>query len=102
MPHNSRVVLIAKLKAEEGLEEGLLTELCSLVEASQKEEGCIQYTLHRFMDVPTDFVIYEIWKSQKSLDEHMLQPHYLNFAFKSASMLAEQPTIDKVEEVILQ
>lgn len=102
MPHNSRIVLIAKLKAEEGLEEGLLTELCSLVEASQKEEGCIQYTLHQLVDVPTDFVIYEIWESKEALDKHMLQPHYLNFAFKAASMLAEQPTIDKVEKIILQ
>lgn len=100
MPYHSAIVIIARLKAEEGLEEGLLTELRSLVEASQKEEGCIQYTLHRLEDVPTDFMIYEIWESQKSLDEHTLQPHYLNFSLKAASMLAEQPTIDKFEKVI--
>lgn len=100
MPNHSPIVIIARLKAEEGLEEGLLTELRSLVEASQKEEGCIQYTLHRLEDVPTDFMIYEIWRNQKSLDEHTLQPHYLNFSLKAASMLAEQPTIDNFERVI--
>lgn len=100
MPNNSPIVIIARLKAEEGLVEGLLTELRSLVEASQKEEGCIQYTLHRSEDVPTDFMIYEIWKSQKSLDEHTLQPHYLNFSLKSASMLTEQPTIDTFKKVM--
>lgn len=100
MPNNLPIVIIARLKAEEGLEEDLLTELRSLVEASQKEEGCIQYTLHRLEDVPTDFLIYEIWKSPKSLDEHTLQPHYLNFSLKAASMLAEQPTIDKFEKVM--
>lgn len=100
MPNHSPIVIIAKLKAEEGLEEGLLTELRRLVEASQKEEGCIQYTLHRLEAVPTEFMIYEIWKNKKSLDEHTRQPPYLNFSLKAASMLAEQPTIDKFEKVI--
>ncbi|MDP9524499.1 putative quinol monooxygenase [Pseudomonas putida] len=98
MPNNLPIVIIARLKAEEGLEEDLLTELRSLVEASKKEEGCIQYILHKLEGVPTDFMIYEIWKSQKALDEHTLQPHYQNFSFKAASMLAEQPTIDKFEQ----
>lgn len=100
MPNNSPVVIIARLKAKEGLEAGLLIELRSLVEASQKEEGCTQYMLHRSESAPADFMIYEIWKSQKSLEEHTLQPHYLNFSLKAASMLAEQPTIDTFKKII--
>jgi hypothetical protein len=62
----------AKIK-KEFLDEYI--EMASLLtkETRNKRKGCISYSFNQRKDVPTEFVLYEQWESQESLDEHIEQ-----------------------------
>ena len=46
-----------------------------LVEATQKEEGCIFYSLHQDVNDPTVLTCIETWTNQEALDRHLQSDH---------------------------
>jgi quinol monooxygenase YgiN len=51
--------------------------LCkNLVEASLKDEGCIDYGLYQEMENSGVLTFLEEWKDEKSLDEHLNSNHF--------------------------
>jgi quinol monooxygenase YgiN len=42
---------------------------------TRSEEGCINYDLDRGVEDPSEFVLYENWRSKADLDEHLEKPH---------------------------
>jgi quinol monooxygenase YgiN len=69
------VPVIALIKAKAGKEKILEAILSSLVAATRKEAGCIQYDLHRDQADPRMFVFIEKWTSDKDLQTHLASPH---------------------------
>ncbi len=58
------VTLIVFLRAKEGQQLLLEAELRALVAPTRKEEGCLQYDLHRGADQPGTFLFHEIWETR--------------------------------------
>jgi len=53
------------------------TGLCkNLVEATLKEEGCIEYGLYQEMENSGVLTFLEEWKDEKSLDQHLNSNHF--------------------------
>lgn len=46
-----------------------------MVEASRREDGCIEYTFAVDVLDSTRLVVFEQWRDQKALDEHRASPH---------------------------
>lgn len=51
--------------------------LCKkLVEASLKDEGCIDYGLYQELENSEILTFFEEWKDKSSLDEHLNSDHF--------------------------
>lgn len=61
--------------------------------------GCLQYTLHRSVEAPKDFMIYEIWRDQAALNDHGLQAQYLQFSALAGELLVEPPIVSQMIQI---
>ncbi|MBD3268206.1 antibiotic biosynthesis monooxygenase [bacterium] len=83
------ITVIAKIVAKEDKMEEVQTELQALIEPTRKEEGCLDYILHRHTENPAIFLFYENWASKQDLENHLQKPHLQAFAAKADTLLAE-------------
>jgi quinol monooxygenase YgiN len=74
----SELTLVAKITALEGSELLVKTELLKVVGPTQKESGCITYTLHQDNANPLVFIMFERWESPAHLKAHMQTDHFIN------------------------
>ncbi len=93
------VYLTAILKAVPAHREEVLALLLAMVEASRKEDACIQYDLHQVKNDENQFIFYEIWKDQPGLDAHNQQPYILEFGKVAGEKLQEAPQIILMDKI---
>jgi len=62
----SGVTIVVLLRARAGHEPFLEAELRALVPPTRKEEGCLQYDLHRAADGTGAFLLHEVWESRRT------------------------------------
>lgn len=89
-----KVSVVARLKAKVGLEEKVKQELITLVEASRKEKGCLNYDLHVDTSDPCTFVFYENWVSEMALANHMETDHFLHMCSLQDQLFDEPAKIN--------
>ena len=78
------------LRAREGQDLLLEAELRALVAPTRKEEGCLQYDLHRCVDQPGNFLFHEVWASRDHHTAHTRTPHFLRWNARKDSLLASR------------
>ncbi|WP_315836175.1 putative quinol monooxygenase [Bradyrhizobium prioriisuperbiae] len=69
------LVVFARLKAQSGKAEALGLALRAVVAPTRAEPGALDYVLHRSVDDPNTWLLYERWISRAALDAHFEQPH---------------------------
>ncbi|OHB54749.1 MAG: hypothetical protein A2Y07_05875 [Planctomycetes bacterium GWF2_50_10] len=74
-----RITLVCFVMAKEQAKLRVGEELKRIALMTQKEAGNINYCLHISTEDDKAFIIYENWKDQKALDDHMAQPYLKNF-----------------------
>jgi quinol monooxygenase YgiN len=84
------LTLVAFLRAKEGQQLLLEAELRALVAPTRKEEGCLQYDLHRGADHPGTFLFHEVWESRKHHVAHTRTPHFLRWNARKDALLASK------------
>jgi quinol monooxygenase YgiN len=84
------VTLIVLLKPREGQGPLLEAELRALVGPTRREDGCIQYDLHRGSEVPGAFLLHEVWASRKHHRLHTLTPHFIRWDARKDALLASR------------
>jgi quinol monooxygenase YgiN len=84
----SNLTVIAKVVAKKGSVERVRAELLKLIEPTRKENGCLEYTLHRDNDDPAIFLFYETWQSRDSLSAHMESEHFKSYVNAVDGLLA--------------
>jgi quinol monooxygenase YgiN len=82
------VTLIVNLRSKEGQHLLLEAELRALVAPTRKEEGCLQYDLHRSTDQPGQFLFHEVWETREHHTAHTKTPHFLRWNARKDSLLA--------------
>lgn len=87
------LTVVAELIARPGREAEVTAELLRMVEATRKEEGCIQYDLHVSTEQPGSFVFYENWSSRDALARHEASPHLQEFGKKADELLSQAPRV---------
>jgi quinol monooxygenase YgiN len=95
----SRITVIAMLKAREGLEERVNQELLKMVEETHKENGCLQYDLHRSVEDPSVFVFYETWENRGCLDKHFETAHFLRLSGMVEELFEDEPVIQFFDKI---
>jgi quinol monooxygenase YgiN len=89
LPKNA-VTLVVTLRAKEGQHILLEAELRALIAPTRKEEGCLQYDLHRCADQPGTFLFHEVWETRDHHTAHTRTPHYLRWNARKDALLASR------------
>ena len=84
------LTLVVLLRAKEGQQLLLEAELRALVGPTRKEEGCLQYDLHRGADHPGTYLFHEVWESREHHAAHTRTPHFLRWNARKDSLLASK------------
>jgi len=84
------VTLVVVMRAKEGQHLLLEAELRALITPSRKEEGCIQYDLHRSVEHPGTFLFHEVWESREHHTAHTRTPHFLRWNARKDALLASR------------
>ncbi len=66
----------AFFQVNEGAQEQFLATVNTLVEASQKEAGCIAYDLFASTSRPDVYLMCETWADEASLEAHNASTHF--------------------------
>ena len=73
------LVITAMLKVLEGKGDELEQEFKKLAPKVLEEPGIITYVVHRSIDDPSRFFVYEKYKSREDFDYHCSTPHFKEF-----------------------
>jgi quinol monooxygenase YgiN len=84
------LTLVVLLRAKEGQHLLLEAELRALVVPTRKEEGCLQYDLHRAADQPGAYLFHEVWESREHHTAHTRTSHFLRWNARKDSLLASK------------
>jgi len=83
----NKLYVVAVTFAQSGKEAELRKALLTLVEYAKSEPGFIKYDLHVSEENPGEFLFYEIWEDQKSLDLHGDTPNMKAFGEKYGHLI---------------
>lgn len=86
---SKQLTIVATIKAKPEHAEQVKSELLTLTAASQADQGCIQYILHQDNTNVTGFIVYEIWDSNESLQQHVQSSHFQNYVKVTEGMVDE-------------
>jgi len=86
----SAVTLVVVMRAKEGQHLLLEAELRALVTPSRKENGCLQFDLHRCADQPGTFLFHEVWETRDHHTAHTRTPHFLRWNARKDALLASR------------
>ena len=89
MTDDVRVVL--RLRARPETVEQLKPVMFDLAAASSKEDGCHSYKVFQNQSDPLDFLLYETWRDQPSLDAHLTTAHVQQAFAKGLPLLDGAP-----------
>lgn len=71
----AELTLIARLTAKPDAAESLGEGLRGLIAPTLREEGALEYRLHRDADDPNVWILFESWRSRGDLEAHFEQPY---------------------------
>lgn len=75
----SEIRIVATVIAKNNELEFVKAAVKSIVEPSNRDEGCIQYELHQDHNDLNTFVFFERWRDQESLVKHNQTLHLKEF-----------------------
>jgi quinol monooxygenase YgiN len=70
------ISIVAKFTVEEEQEKEFLDLVEKLSIASNAENGCIEYILHKHAQKALTYCIIEKWQDQAAIDEHNNSKHF--------------------------
>lgn len=85
--------VIARIKARTDKVDELRSVLNSLVDATQKEPGCLSYHLLQNNDDPTDYAMVEEWESKNALEVHLSAKAFKDAQTKLPGLVAAKADI---------
>ena len=84
------LVLAVTWMANAGHENEVAIIFSKLQAASRQEPGCLSYTVHRHVDDPRRFFIYEQYRDAAALTSHRNSPHFQEYAVKALRTIGER------------
>jgi quinol monooxygenase YgiN len=94
------IVVAAKLKAIEGKGDDLEKEFRELIPRVIKDPGAVSYAVHRKMDSPNEFFVYEKYESGEALKFHSSTEHFKAFSKTIGPLLDGRAEVSIYNELI--
>jgi len=88
------IYLSASFQAKEGKEVELEKLLSSMIPETAKENGVLEYRLHRLESSERKFFFYEKYESQEALDSHLASAHYKSLVRSLEGVLESPPAVE--------
>lgn len=92
--------VIARVRAKPESVDTVRAILCSIVEPTRREPGCVSYRLLQHAADPTEFATMEEWISAEAEEAHFFTPHILDALNKLSGHLAAEPDIRRYRAVV--
>jgi len=70
------ITIVAKNIIKQGMTKKFKAAVKPLIEASQKEGGCISYNLYEDVSDPSVLTFIEQWEDQEAIDRHNNSAHF--------------------------
>jgi len=83
------LIVLAKAKVGQGALDQAREAIAAMVDASNAEEGCIEYTFTADVLDPSSMHIVEKWKDADALAAHFAAPHMAAFGEAIAGLDVE-------------
>jgi quinol monooxygenase YgiN len=83
------LTIVARIEARPGCEEKVEASLRALIAPTLREDGCLQYDLHRDNEHPGRFLFYENWESRPQWQAHMESAHLKAHQEATADLVAD-------------
>lgn len=88
------IVVTAKITAQPGKRNNIISKAKDLIESTRLESGCISYNLYSSTEDDDVLVMLEQWKNQEVLDTHMQTEHFKAFGKGIKDILAGEMGIN--------
>lgn len=82
-------VVIATWIAQEGNEATVAHAIESMVGPTRAEPGCLAYLVHRDLDNPRAFLLYEEYVDRAAYEAHGVSDHFQRYAVETGIPLLE-------------
>jgi quinol monooxygenase YgiN len=86
-------MITARVYIKPGKEAEFIEAAKSIIEASNKEEGCTGYMLYQEPYEKTNFIFVETYKNQAAVDFHFATPYFKEFGTKIADLVSKPAEI---------
>jgi quinol monooxygenase YgiN len=93
------IVVTAKLRSVEGKGDELEQKFRELSPKVLKDPGTISYAVHRGVNAPNDFFVYEKYESMEAFKLHGSTEHFKEFSKSIASLLDGRPELGIYNEL---
>lgn len=93
------IIVAATLQTVEGKGDEFEQEFRKLVPQVLNDPGTIAYAVHRSLNDPTKFFVYEKYEDREALQKHGATAHFREFSRATASMLQGRPTVELYNEI---
>ena len=87
------IIIHAKLSVLKEKEEDFIQDVITLIEASRKENGNIQYDLMKDTETESTYMMVEVWENQETVQNHNTSEHFIKFGQKAQSFMAAPPNV---------
>jgi quinol monooxygenase YgiN len=91
-------MIIAKAFIKPGKEADFINAAKTIIESSNKEEGCLGYMLYQDPYEKTNFIFVEKYKNQAAIDFHFAAPYFSEFGTLIADWTSK-PTEIKIIDI---
>lgn len=91
--------VMAIVKAKKGKELELENELKKVVEPSRNEKTCLEYKLHKDLNNPEKFILYENWTSKEDHQLQFQKPYIIELLKVFNDLIAEAPQFFFAQEI---
>ena len=91
-------MITARVFIKPGSEDQFIEAAKTIIENSNKEEGCLSYMLYQDPYEKTNFIFVEKWKNQAAIDFHFATEHFKDFGTNTADLIAK-PTEIKIIDI---
>jgi quinol monooxygenase YgiN len=76
--------------AKLGIENYVKRYLTELMKHSRQNKGCLIYNIHQSTEIPTEFMVYMLWESEKAFEDHNKKPEMQEFKIRLSKEMFEQ------------
>ena len=88
------ICIAVEMLAKPGSETELQQSLDTLAGLSRKEPGCVMYLVHRGMDAPQRFFLYEQYRDNAAVEAHRAADYYHRYANELIPALVQDRKLD--------